>query len=215
MVHESGIYWIRNLLDGKVYIGSTSCFKDRWNEHRCSLLRNAHPNIHLQRAWNRDHEKNFTFTVLERVISERKLLIEREQYYLDLYSKEQKYNLRLKAENQLGIKHSNEVKEKISKSRKGKGLGNKGNLGRKLTTETKEKISRVITGQKRSEHTKELISKVNLNNQHGIGNKSRLGQKRSLEEREKQRQKNLGRKHSPETIEKIRQWNLKRSQGRI
>ena len=87
----SGIYMIKNILDGKVYIGSTKKFTDRFHQHRGKLRGNKHFCIHLQRAWNRDGEKNFVFEILEVCPIEK--LIEREQFYMD--SIKDKYNMSL------------------------------------------------------------------------------------------------------------------------
>ena len=60
-----GIYKITNTLDGTCYIGSS--FKDTTNrckQHKNHLKANRHPNVHLQRAWNKYGEEVFTFTHL-------------------------------------------------------------------------------------------------------------------------------------------------------
>jgi len=63
---QTGTYEIRNLVNGKVYLGSTAeNFKERWNHHRSQLRKGCHKNTHLQRAWNKYTEDNFVFNVLE------------------------------------------------------------------------------------------------------------------------------------------------------
>lgn len=49
----SGVYAIVNTLNGKKYVGSTKCFKERFAEHRSQLRSNKHKNIHLQNAFKR------------------------------------------------------------------------------------------------------------------------------------------------------------------
>ncbi|MEJ7617548.1 MAG: GIY-YIG nuclease family protein [Pyrinomonadaceae bacterium] len=62
---SSGVYQIRCLHTGKVYIGSTVDFSKRWGQHRRSLRRGSHPNARLLRAWKKYGEENFEFTILE------------------------------------------------------------------------------------------------------------------------------------------------------
>jgi len=49
----SGIYQIKNLVNGKVCVGSTISFRKRFLEHKKDLLRNEHDNDHLQKTWNK------------------------------------------------------------------------------------------------------------------------------------------------------------------
>lgn len=78
-----GIYKIENIIDGKIYIGSSKNIELRWHQHKYCLYKNKHHSILLQRAWNKYGKENFEFSVVEEC-SEEDLLI-REQYYLDLY----------------------------------------------------------------------------------------------------------------------------------
>jgi group I intron endonuclease len=81
---KSGIYKIVNILDGKIYIGSSSNFCKRWNGHITCLRKNKHHSPHLQNAWNKYGEENFKFEIVE-VVEDFNKLFEREQYYIDLY----------------------------------------------------------------------------------------------------------------------------------
>lgn len=68
----------------KFYIGSSKDIKDRWYNHKLMLNNGNHPNIHLQRAWNKYGENNFIFEVIECIIDiNYKYIYEREQFYLD------------------------------------------------------------------------------------------------------------------------------------
>lgn len=61
-----GVYWIRNLVTDKVYIGATSrCIPQRWNEHRWLLRRGKHQTPSLQEAWTEYGEAAFEFMVLQ------------------------------------------------------------------------------------------------------------------------------------------------------
>lgn len=76
-----GIYKIENLINKKLYVGSSNNIKRRWGEHIKSLNNNLHPNKHLQFSWNKYGQNNFTFNVLEEC--EEYNLLEREQFYID------------------------------------------------------------------------------------------------------------------------------------
>ena len=76
-----GIYRIRNLINNKVYIGSTKNMKVRWAKHKALLRHNKHQNTHLQSAWNKYGEDAFVFEVIEECKTED--LISREQFFID------------------------------------------------------------------------------------------------------------------------------------
>ena len=83
---RSGIYKITNLVNGKFYIGSSSDIDNRWVvEHRYNLRRGLHDNPKLQHAWDFYGEDKFQLDMIEKVEPNEKLLLEREQYYLDLF----------------------------------------------------------------------------------------------------------------------------------
>jgi hypothetical protein len=83
---QTGIYAIKNIVDDRVYIGSTSdSFKRRWYNHKYTLGKNTHGNRHLQNSWNKHGEDAFEFSVIEGV-DDGKLLSEREQYWIDYYT---------------------------------------------------------------------------------------------------------------------------------
>lgn len=110
------IYEIRNNKNGKIYVGSAQNLRKRWRSHRSDLNRGKHNNRYLQRAWDKNGEENFTFTVLEEVEKDEHL-IPTEQKWLDLtrsYDQEIGYNILPTAGSPLGYKHSAEAKRKIA-----------------------------------------------------------------------------------------------------
>lgn len=50
---KGGIYQIRNVLSGVIYVGSTVKFYDRWSDHRSSLVNGKHKTKHLQNAYSK------------------------------------------------------------------------------------------------------------------------------------------------------------------
>jgi group I intron endonuclease len=87
-----GIYIIKNLLNNKCYYGSSKNIETRWLKHKNELKKGKHINIILQRAWDKYGSDNFSFEVVEEC--DENILLEREQYYLDLNPH---YNIGLKS----------------------------------------------------------------------------------------------------------------------
>lgn len=77
----SGIYQIRCIPTGKIYIGSAVNLRLRWELHKSRLRRGIHHNIHLQNAWDRYGEVNFDVSVLE--LADRANLLSAEQAWMD------------------------------------------------------------------------------------------------------------------------------------
>jgi hypothetical protein len=116
--NTSGIYLITNLINGKVYVGSSVDIRKRMNAHKSHLNNNKHDNPYLQKSWNKYGSENFTFTVLE-VFPDRQNLLNREQYWMDnyqSYNNEIGYNINPIAGSPEGRKLSDEEREKRSLS---------------------------------------------------------------------------------------------------
>lgn len=128
----SGIYEIRNLKNNKVYVGSATNLKNRLTTHKRLLLTNNHFNTHLQSSFNKNGIEFFEFKIIEECSIDD--LLKREDFWIEKYQATNKsfgYNKRLKAENNLGIKFSDETKRKLSKS----------HLGHKRSVETTKLIA--------------------------------------------------------------------------
>jgi len=137
---KSGVYIIKNLLNNKVYIGSSKNVDERWVKHKFTLNNKKHCNGHLNRAWNKYGENNFKFSVIEYV--ELDNLIEREQYYIDYYdacNQNIGYNIAPKAGSNLGWCPSEKTRKRMSESAKKKPP---------VTEETKKKLSIARMGNK-------------------------------------------------------------------
>lgn len=114
-----GVYEIRNLVNNKVYVGSSVRGLKRKKEHFGALLKNKHWNCHLQYAFNKYGEENFKHTTIEKEVASENL-IEREQFYMDLYQAADRrygYNLCPAAGSPLGYKHTAETIEKYRKAK--------------------------------------------------------------------------------------------------
>ena len=69
----SGIYQIRNIHTGRLYIGKSKNIHGRWLAHRYALDRGIHVNDDLQGDWEIYGSKAFEFTVLEEVTGHKAL----------------------------------------------------------------------------------------------------------------------------------------------
>lgn len=89
-----GIYKITNLVNNKVYIGSSKNIDRRIIQHRQKLNKNKHYNSYLQRAWNKYGEDNFKFETVEIITTyNRNILKKLEQSYLDKLDYSYSYNI--------------------------------------------------------------------------------------------------------------------------
>lgn len=77
------VYKIQNIINGKVYIGSTSDFQRRKYEHFGMLKRKEHHSEKLQADYDKYGEKPFSMSVIENCADD--IRLDREQYYIDLY----------------------------------------------------------------------------------------------------------------------------------
>lgn len=90
----SGIYCIRNKIDGKIYIGRSNNIYLRWSHHKSELRRNIHGNKYLQRSWNKYKEDSFEFNIIEECSEIDSY--ELEKYYINKYdSCDEKYGYNL------------------------------------------------------------------------------------------------------------------------
>lgn len=162
----SGIYKITNKINNNSYIGSSKNIEKRWNKH----IRNSNnPNSKeyeypIYRAIRKYKINNFSFEIIEALqTDDQSILLEREQYYYDLYSPEYNqmrpdfvptYNPSEEERKERSIKysgdgnpfygktHSKETKEKLSKYAKAR-IGELNPFyGKHHSSETKEKLAR-------------------------------------------------------------------------
>ena len=179
---KSGIYQIINILNRKIYVGSTNDFKDRKSEHFSALRSNRHDNPHLQNAWTKYGPHVWSFEILEFAPVEK--LEEVEQKYLNLLWDGGKtcYNIaKYVRKPSLGLPKSKETKRKMSLSKK----------GRKFTDEHKRNLSFSHLGQRASEHQKQVCRDRSLGNKFSLGHKHSNETKRKMSEAKKKRNLDL------------------------
>lgn len=143
----SGIYMIANLIDKKIYIGSSVHIGNRCARHKRELRKGCHSNIYLQRAWNKYDEANFEFSTLEEVAKE--FLLDREQHWIDStesYNRDIGYNIqRYAGRGMEGMIHTEEAIEKMRESHKGE---KHHFFGKKHSKEHIQKMSNSLKGRK-------------------------------------------------------------------
>jgi group I intron endonuclease len=209
------IYIIQNKINNRMYIGKTNNFDKRIYRHLYELRNNKHHCIHLQRAWNKYGEENFTyFEALNNLTEEQ--VKEYEEYLIDKYygflynvSKQSSggdlisYHPNL---DQIKEKHSvngtkwwesKSEKEKEEFAEKFKGENN-AMFGKTHSQEARLKISKVQKGRKMSEEQRLTVSK---------NQRKRFSDPK---EREKVSERNRKRYQNPEERIKTSEANKKR-----
>ena len=122
-MYKSGIYQIRNKVNGKLYIGSSGNLKKREYDHFRHLKNKKHENSHLQYAFDKYGEDSFVFDIIFLCSLENRLYYE--QKYLDYYGVDNLYNINGEAcrpPSHKGIKKSEETKRKMSNAQKRRNL---------------------------------------------------------------------------------------------
>lgn len=171
---DGGVYQIRNIINDKVYIGSTNSFARRKDEHFTLLRGGKQVNPHLQYAYNMYGESAFVFEILE-IVSDENMLIKTEQKWFDNINPCDEnigYNILNEATDVKRVPMSEETKIKISNSRKGTPAWNKGLKcpqwsgekhgmhGKTHTPEVKQRLREFHLGTKLSEETKRRMSEA-------------------------------------------------------
>lgn len=201
-----GVYQIKNLTNGKVYVGSSKNIAKRFYEHKRTLQKNQHHSLKLQRAWNLYGEDAFSFSIVLHCAED--ALIDLEQRCIDYsFSQKNGYNVLPNAKSNHGFKMSDETKRKLSIAHLGKitsdetrvklSIANKGKqntLGKTLSEEHKRKIG--IKSKGNSFRTGVLLSDAHK------AAFTRRGSKVSDETKSKMSAARIGTKLSPESIEK-------------
>jgi len=156
---SAGVYVITNTVNDKIYIGSTTNLRLRWQQHSSDLRLKRHRNSHLQRAYNKYGADAFRFDVLEYVMP---LFVHtREQYWLNKLKPfgERGYNIARNTEaSGFGLKRSAETRAKISASK----IGNQNRTGMHHTAEAKEKNRLAHIGNIVLPETREKIRAGNI-----------------------------------------------------
>lgn len=133
---KTGVYRWTNLLNGNSYVGSSVNLAKRFTlYYSLTYLQKQAKNSIICRALLKNGHSNFSLDILE--YCEPKVVIEREQYYIDTLKPE--YNILKRAGSTLGYKHTEETLAKLR--------------GRVFSPETIEKMKNKVFTE---EHRKNL-----------------------------------------------------------
>jgi len=180
-----GVYQILNTENNHKYIGSSANIESRIRVHKSKLNRGIHSNGHLQRAWDKYGESNFSFSIIEKcAIAE---LCSTEQHYINSLKPE--YNILRVAYSARGYAHTEMAKEKIGiasklnwENEEYRNVQSENRIGhkyypREYTLQQRLELSQKMAGNafgKGSKHTekwKKEASDRMIGNQYAKGNK--------------------------------------------
>ena len=208
----TGVYQIRNLLNGKLYVGSAAQnFWKRWSSHRGRLNKGNHHSIKLQRAWNKHGEARFVFEVL--LVCDSSECLSHEQTYLNkLGSALNGYNVCPVAGSLRGTKRSDEVRAKISTASKNITNETREKMSaaakRNMTPERRAKISSTARNISEETRAKMRAAKQNISDEtRAKMSACRKGKKLSDETRQRMSVARKGVKRSPEAVAKTAAGN--------
>ena len=180
MIRKPGVYKITNLLNSKIYVGSSVNIYNRMHLHFSKLRKGKHHNLHLQNAFNKYGRENFSFEIL--ILCPKEYLEKAEQWFLDTLKPD--YNILTLAYRNSGRKVTEAEKNRLRGLRK----------GIKLSPEHIEAIRKAQTGPKHSEESKNKMRVAKL------GKPMSLQARRKMSEAKKGKSSwNKGRVTSEET----------------
>jgi len=140
---KSGIYTLTNLINGKIYVGSTKkSFTSRKHGHFSRLRRNQHHCKHLQSAYNKYGEDSIKFEILHEC--EPEFCLDFERYWINTLNTKNKdfgYNTLDPYDAKCGVSGNNK--------------------GVPKSLEHRLKIKNALTGKKRGKDPEELVQRRN------------------------------------------------------
>jgi len=171
--NKTGIYLWTNKKSGKNYVGSAVDLSKRLNDYYSPLyLKRA--NNYISRALLHHTHSAFSLIIIEFIEIKdlslegaRQLILEREQYYINLLLPE--YNILKVAGSLLGYKHTVESIEKISIAKKGE---NHPMFGKSHSPDAVTKISKALSGENNSMSKSVFVYSLNSETQETILYKS-------------------------------------------
>lgn len=194
MEKRSGIYQIKNLVNGKLYIGQSIDLHKRKLGHFALLKNDKHANCHLQSSYNKYGKQNFIFEIL--LYCEHFQLTDHEQFFVDQYKKQGLlYNTRLKCvDSNRGFIFSDEARKNMSVAHKGK----------HPSEETKKNMSKAHSGKNNPMWGKKGKDSPNYGRKHTEEQRKNMsGENNPMYGKKGKGSLNYGRKHTKKSIEKM------------
>lgn len=150
-----GIYSITNIVNNKKYIGQSVDVQHRLSNHKWALKHNKHINDHLQKSFNKYGEDCFVFDIVCECVEDR--LDELERYYISYYNcMNPNYGYNAESGGNANKHWSEQLIQKMKEIRGGE---NSGMWGKRHTEETKAIMREKALGRVLSDETKEKLSK--------------------------------------------------------
>lgn len=203
---DTGVYLIENVANGRRYVGSAVSLKKRWREHRRQLAEGKHHSRFLQRAWNKYGPLFFKFQVV--AYCDRDTLLFYEQRLIDGLKPD--YNTSPTAGSQLGYRHTDETRKKMSIARRRnpssprKGMKNSEETRRKISEGRRGKSTGPCSDEKKRKISEAHKGRVVPEEQRRKISATLMGHKQSVEQIEKRRLKLIGMKMPPGFADRAR-----------
>jgi len=217
------IYKIRNVVNGKFYVGSAKDTRVRFRQHRKLLRKGTHHCKHLQAAWSKYGEDVFKFEVVERLSSWEELEPAEDRWLLEHVGQPYCYNsgrsARAPWRGVFGSDHPNygkvtpdSVKRLLSDATKEQWRVSDPRTGKQHSEAVKKKMSArvqqaIAEGRAGkfipSEETRRKMSESLKGNQNAKGHVRSEEHRRKLAESARGNQNWLGRNHTAESREKM------------
>ena len=182
------IYKATSKVNGKVYVGQTIKSLDRRKLRHIHDALNNKNNFHFHNAIRKHGIKNFEWKIVAQCCSREELNSAEIQMIKKYSAFEDGYNLNIGGNGNAGFRHTKVARKRISEACR----------GRKLSEETKEKISKVTKGRNNpfygKEHSEASIQKIS---------EAGKGKKISEKQKRKQSQAMKGRMSSEDHKRKI------------
>lgn len=229
----SGVYLIKNKIDGKCYVGVSVDIKNRWRQHKSAISRQNNC-VKIANAIRYHGLDSFEFSVIEQCSKHQ--FDEKERFWIEKYNSVlYGYNLTNGGNYRKSL--SFETKKKMSDSHKNKKLSEshrKNMIAAIKSDDVLKKISASLTGRKRNPESikktsdalrgrivsKDTRLKISLANTGKTipdevrkkMSEAKIGKKVSDETKNKISEYRTGKKHSKETIAKMKDaWIVRKA----
>jgi group I intron endonuclease len=205
IVYNCGIYRIRNIETGDIYIGQSHNLSGRKYQHFWELRKGISKSYHLQNAYNKYGKDSFVFEIILFCENDKSILTYYEQTLVDLLNPA--YNIKKECvESRLGVKATEETRKRQSDKKKGV----------PFTKEHKENLAKSLGkgpnnknfGKHPPEKTRKKMSESSKKNNFWLGRKHTEESKKKMSDSQSGEKHRLWGKHQPEeTKRKISESN--------
>lgn len=146
----SGVYAIRCIADGRIYVGSSIALSTRLGHHEKALRRGVHGNANLQQAWSTFGSDSFECYVLEFSVDRAALSALEQAHRVSLASRFELFNIAAEAGKPPSTKGSKRPLSAIAAT-------SAKLRGRSVQVERREKISASLLGRAKSAAHRESL----------------------------------------------------------